>query len=394
MPIKLYNGRLRISETFIESQELNYYISSYFTNKYNCSKCDYKNLINGKVKVNYGNNIESELTDIFLLSNKSIYNDIEKARLKMKNKRKPTEILVYTDGYSFSAASFYLKYLKQYGGAIIAQYLGNPKKKDEKFDIGQSASPIFTSDIIGIFSKENYKKLKEEYKCELQLPGIQGFYDTNNTNVPLEYQISFPDEQTEIYETFSDETYEKFINKSKSIFEKYKTKCNPDNKKLIKISNECDSKFDNNYTHGGYECKDNGEWGDKCVPSYCDVGYGFDETNKKCIKDICSSKLLLGQQENNQESEEIEEENEEENENENKKEKEKYQKFYQAKKSGNSKLVLCIILPIILFLLSSIMIIILIYKFRYSNVNVNNDQTKTNEEVSDTNWNINIKNKN
>ena len=32
------------------------------------------------------------------------------------------------------------------------------------------------------------------------------------------------------------------------------------------------------------------------MPSYCDIGYSFDEINKKCIKDVCSSK------ENGQES--------------------------------------------------------------------------------------------
>jgi hypothetical protein len=39
--------------------------------------------------------------------------------------------------------------------------------------------------------------------------------------------------------------------------------------------------------HGGYECNDEGFWSDKCVPSYCDNGYYFDEIKVECIKDIC-----------------------------------------------------------------------------------------------------------
>ena len=248
----------------------------------------YSNLIEGKINIDYGNDIESNLTELFYINNISIYNNIEYVRNKMKNKRKPTEILVYTDGYSFSAASLYLKILKKNGGAIIAQYLGNPKKIDEKFDISQSPSPVFTSKIIQILSKENYKKLLEENECELQVPGIQSFYDSTDSKTPLEYEFSAPDEKSEIFENFDENTYEKFVKKAKNIFEKYKQECNYDNKNLLKITEECDGKLGNNYTHGGYECGSDGKWTNSCVASYCDLGYTFDRINKKCIKDYCS----------------------------------------------------------------------------------------------------------
>ena len=61
------------------------------------------------------------------------------------------------------------------------------------------------------------------------------------------------------------------------IFEKYKTDCNPKNKNLVKVTEECDNKFGNNYTHGGYECGSNGKWTNKCVASYCDMGYFFNQ---------------------------------------------------------------------------------------------------------------------
>ena len=74
-----------------------------------------------------------------------------------------------------------------------------------------------------------------------------------------------------------------------NIFLKIKNEYNPNNKNLVKVSDECNNKFGNNYTHGGYECGDDGKWTNKCVPSYCDPGYFFNKRKEKCIKDICSS---------------------------------------------------------------------------------------------------------
>ena len=69
------------------------------------------------------------------------------------------------------------------------------------------------------------------------------------------------------------------------IFEKYKTQCNPKNKKLLFNTDECI--FDNSIIHGGYECGDDGKWSKICVPSYCDDGYVYDIKKNKCIEEIC-----------------------------------------------------------------------------------------------------------
>ena len=61
------------------------------------------------------------------------------------------------------------------------------------------------------------------------------------------------------------EDYDKFINESFKKFEKYKTQCNPNNKKLVLLTNKCDGKFLNKYTHGGYKCGDNGYWTEECI---------------------------------------------------------------------------------------------------------------------------------
>ena len=290
MSIDLYKGRIRITNTFINTDEINQFIETNLTSIDTCKSANFLELINEQVNVKYSDNNEVKLTKTFFLNNKELHDEIENLRNSTKNPRKPTDILVYTDGYSFSAASLFLKYLHNLGGGIIVGYLGNPKKKNELFDISQSASAVFPSKILEIFSPEAYKnKLEKELDCELELPGIQTFYNKNDKDIPLEYDVTEPDEKIDLYSSFYEDSYETFIQNAKDIINKYKTECNPKNKKLLKIIKDCDNKFENNYTHGGYECGNDGTWTTNCIASYCEPGYIFDQVEKKCIKDVCSS---------------------------------------------------------------------------------------------------------
>lgn len=295
MPIDLYKGRLRITDSFKETEEIKKYIENYLTSTENCLHTNYEQLINQKVQVNYNENIKMDLTQMFYLNNISTHNSIENARKKMERKRKPTDILIFTDGYTFSAAGLLIQYLQKSGGGIVASYLGNPNRKDKFFDIGQSPSPVFTHDILKKFS-EKYNNLLEmnqededENLWEIQMPGIQSFYDIEDYKNPLEYEVIPADIHSNIYVNLDEESYEKFRKKAKKILDHFKTDCNPNNQNLIKISENCDNKFGNKYTHGGYQCGEDGKWKDICVPSYCDPGYLFDKKKKKCVRDKCSS---------------------------------------------------------------------------------------------------------
>ena len=308
--INMYKGRIRLTEAFEKTDDIIYYIETNLTNSNNCLHTNYEQLTNNKVTVECEDNINQDLSEMFFLNNITIHNKIENLRKKMNYKRKPTEILIFTDGYSFSAASLFMQYLQKGGGAIIASYLGNPKymhSKNTSFDISQSPSPIFNHDLLKIFSPDHYRELlkaNENYKndededeyedipkdeWEIQMPGIQSFYGPDDYQTPLEYEVVQEDEKSDIFINFDGDTYDKFIIKAKKIFEKYETECNPNNTKLLKISEECDSKFPNDYTHGGYECGEDGKWTNKCVASYCDPGYFFHIEKKKCVKDVCSS---------------------------------------------------------------------------------------------------------
>ena len=300
MPINLFKGRIRITEAFQKNEDLLYYISSNLTNINDCKNASYDDLLEEKVKTNYS---ETFLTKAFYITNVTIHNKIEEIRGKMKNKRKPTEILVLTDGYSFSAAGLYIKYLQKMGGAIVAGYYGNPNS-NFIFDSGQSPSGLFTSDILSIFNKKENVYLQNTYNIRLEFPGVQTFYELDEKNTPLEYEITPVDLRINIFQEFNDDTYFLFIKESLSIFNNA-NKCYPNN--VLKFSDDCH--FENDYTHGGYACnKNDGTWSNTCVKAYCNLGYSFDNKKNKCVKDICTSLPIPDEKEEEKEEEKKEEE--------------------------------------------------------------------------------------
>ena len=261
-----------------------------------CQPYDYKSLMKSKNTINYGNSIKDTLLGPFILNGKSFRSEVNEFKENLKNPRKPTEILVYTDGFSYSATSLLLKYLQYYGGAITAGYFPNPNLESIPYDSSLSPSAIFTPEILNGLDVEGYSILSKKFNYNLILAGIQSFFNPNDLAHPLEYEITPVDE---IVNIFFDKVYNKsskmnahdldiFINDSLIIFEKYKTNCNPKNKKLLLISKECDEKL-GSHAHGGYECGENGIWTNNCVASYCDIGYIYDHVNKKCYEDPCES---------------------------------------------------------------------------------------------------------
>lgn len=63
---------------------------------------------------------------------------------KAGKSKRPTDIIIYTDGFSFSATSMFIKGFQNTGGAIIVGYNGNPKLSDDLFDASQSPTNVIT----------------------------------------------------------------------------------------------------------------------------------------------------------------------------------------------------------------------------------------------------------
>ena len=209
--------------------------------------------------------------------------------------RKPHEIIIFTDGYSFSSTSIFIKTTYLAGGAIIVGYNGNPKF--EKFDSSQNPANVFSTEDLKTI--DSISKTIEDLGFTLHFT-YQEYFDINyegKIQVPLEFQIHEIDERFEFYEKYSDDEYINFMLWANYIFEKYKFECNPKNKKLLFITDEC--VFDDKKMHGGYECGNDGYWKKTCVPSYCDNGYVYDKKTNKCIEDICLTKEKNNDDENN-----------------------------------------------------------------------------------------------
>ena len=260
-------------------------------NANNCETMTGQELFENGTKIDY-ENIESELLSkpFLMYPNKKDREEIDLFKSSLKNKRKPTDIIAFTDGFSFSAASLILKYLQYYGGGITIGYFGHPNKTNIPYDSSLHPTAFLQEMIFDmILDRKGYSELKSKYGFQIQMPSLRSYYNPNDLSIPLEYTITPVDEIKPIYEFFNEGNYDKFISISKEIIEKYKTQCNPENKKLLLIDSECDKSFKNNYTHGGYECGSDGKWNKKkCVASYCDLGFIFDHIKKKCVVDFCS----------------------------------------------------------------------------------------------------------
>ena len=283
----------------------------------NTETCEaYKNLSEmGEIIDNYGSNNVLNRTKVFQLFNRKIINKINKIRkelFKLKNLKRPTDIIIFTDGFSLGTSSFLIKGLQKRGGAIIVGYNGNPKS-DEVFDSTQSTSSYnsFKNSVI-------YNNLLE---CGFIIKDTSFYlsYDDSfqkKNPIPNEFEIFPVDERVNIFHKYNDSYYDEFINKALIIFDKYNNKkeCNKNNLLLTYDPNDGKTcyKFDNDeHAHGGYQCSDNGTWSDICIPYYCDIGYIFDTYYNKCVKDKCidDNNTIQGK-ENIPETKEEEENNE------------------------------------------------------------------------------------
>ena len=286
-PLSTANIYFSVRKTDLLSNYLINNVNVYNINN-NCTKMNFSELLETEkeIKINYGNNVNDTLSPPFLVYG-GIRAYLDELKSILKNKRKPTDIMVLTDGASFSAASMFIKYLQYYGGGITVGYFGNPNKTNIPYDSSVSPSAILSGYDLSKESDE-YKRFEDKYQISTQIPVFQTFFDPSNMSIPLEYLVTPVDEVVPLYEIYSENNYDKFIDIAKKIFEKYKKECNPNNKNLVLVTSECDKFFKNNYTHGGYQCGSDGKWSTKCVASYCDLGYIFDHVKGKCVIDYCS----------------------------------------------------------------------------------------------------------
>ena len=228
---------------------------------------------------NYGNGIKHKRSKIKKTTFNAIWSVFSKSKYNM---RKPNQIIVFTDDYSYNATSLFIKNLQESGNAIIVGYNGNPSviKKHDKFDSSQAPS------AVNVLFKNDTNVINLS-KYGIIVNGItfgetfnDSYINKEKTPIPREYIINPIDERSNIYGKYNDNRYNEFINEAKRIFNKYKKECNPDNKKMVLYNSYC--KFGNDIQIGGYKCVD-GRWRNTCQISNCKKPYIFNTYNKRCI---------------------------------------------------------------------------------------------------------------
>ena len=254
----------------------------------------------------YGNNVQHHRSKIFLIFNSTVLKEHKQRRQKYFDKyklKKPTEIIIFTDSFSYSSTSFFIKGLQETGAAILVGYKGNPKSS-EFFEASHSPSAVSSyngSDIYNNLIDSGFEiigtTIFESYNYSYQI----------KNPIPREYLVHPVDERVNIYQNYDDSLYDKFIDEAKKIFKRYNEEqyCNKDNLKLLYDPNnkeECYTFENDPYAHGGYECDPlTGKWSKVCKPYYCDIGYYFDVYQNKCIQDQCTENTDEGEEDKEEE---------------------------------------------------------------------------------------------
>jgi len=201
---------------------------------------------------------------------------------KLKNVRKPTDIIVTTEGYCFSACSFSVNNIIRFGAGIVAGYgLTNPG--DDLFVAAQCPSTVMNP-------ADYFEEVSEDknYGLRFDTP-ITETYNVStkmDESIPGDYLILRIDTYMKYYDVYNIMT-DKFISLTKGVHEEFQTKCNPLNKHLFMVSDECESN-DPNALYSGYPCGANGEWDNKtCKIVTCKSPYVLDYDNNKCVIELC-----------------------------------------------------------------------------------------------------------
>ena len=203
--------------------------------------------------------------------------------------KRPTDIIIFTDSYSYSATSLFIKSFQNTGGAITVGFFGNPKiEGTDLFDASQSPTTVESKENLGITTMQ--KELDNyNFAARISSGETYNFHQPNiKDQIPREYALDPVDFRVNIYSDYSDDLYDKFIKEGKKIHDEVnnQNKCNSKNEKLL-LDDDINCYYIPGYdhAHGGYKCGDDNIWDkSKCLPYYCDIGYYFDQYQKKCIE--------------------------------------------------------------------------------------------------------------
>ena len=166
-----------------------------------CEPYDQEKLFRGKTD-DYGNGVIHNRTKDFymynLYSRKSIKDFINNI-LATNNTKKPTEIIIFTDGFTFSCGSGFVKGLQVFGSAIVVGYNAKQGINSSKdFDASQSNSGVEQ------FINSKYSKILENLGFMTpRVTNVEQFdpndLDDDNMKIPMEFKKYPVDELSNIH---------------------------------------------------------------------------------------------------------------------------------------------------------------------------------------------------
>jgi len=202
-----------------------------------------------------------------------------------RNIRKPTDIIIATDGFCFSSCSNFVDNIIRSGSAIVAGYgVSNPG--DELFGAGQCPSGVI--DPSGLFRElANNSNYGLNFMCTV----LEAFDPTakGEETIPIDYRILPIDANLQYYDNYDLEHPgdPALLARALAVHEQFQTQCNPKNKRLLFVTDDCPvtKPF---AVAGGYACGSNGEWDtSSCKVAWCEDGYIVDYENDQCVPNTC-----------------------------------------------------------------------------------------------------------
>ena len=142
----------------------------------------------------YGKEIKHHRTQVTQRINSSTLKKMKERRQKYyeyNHLKKPTEILIFTDFFSFSTTSYFIKGLQETGGAIIVGYKGNPKS-NENLDASLSPSGNILS-LSGTDINKNFTECGFGITVLTFRESFNYSYQASNP-IPREYLVNPVDE--------------------------------------------------------------------------------------------------------------------------------------------------------------------------------------------------------
>jgi len=204
----------------------------------------------------------------------------------LKHARKPTDILIATDGFCFSACSEFVYNIIRQGSAIIVGY-GSTHPHDTQYAAAQC--PALTISIGDIFKDLNISS----HGITMRVSHMENYNIslTMNETIPSDYDILRINKHIGYYDNPLNPVIEDMIPYLKKAHEDYLTTCDPLNKHLLLVNDECKQKMlleDPNTLFAGYPCNGNGNWDNTtCLISSCKPGYAVDFDTNKCVVNDC-----------------------------------------------------------------------------------------------------------